>query len=97
MFTLLFGVFVDNFLVLGLYDYVFFIFYSSFLLHCFIFPFIYFPFTLFVPHFASLVSLVFPCVIAFLRYLAYKYCCIPCFCTMPLRRVTVSDRNCLAV
>jgi hypothetical protein len=41
--------------------------------------------------------LVFPCVIAFLRYLAYKYCCIPCFCTVPLRRVTVGDRGCLAV
>ena len=93
MFTLLFGVFVDNFLVLGLYNFFFF-FLSLALFHI---PFIYFPFTLFVPHFASLVSLVFPCVIAFLRYLAYKYCCIPCFCTMPLRRVTVSDRNCLAV
>ena len=69
-------VFVDNFLVLGLHN-NFLFFLSLTLFHI---PFIYFPFTLFVPHFASLVSLVFPCVIAFLRYLAYKYCCIPCFC-----------------
>ena len=71
-------------------------FQSSFLLQCFIFPFISFPFTLFVPHFASLVSLVFPCVIAFLRYFAYKIntaAFLAFVATMPPRRITVSDRK----
>ena len=93
-----------NFFIWGLYNYVFCILYSSFsraLFH--IFPFIFFSFytvcsSLSHLYFlASLVSLVFSCVIAFPRYLAYKYCSIPCFCTMLLRMVTVSDRNCLAI